>query len=554
MGKRRPNIVIFNPDQMRADALAHLGNPASITPNLDRIAREDGVSFRNAFCQNPVCVPSRISFFSGLYPHVHGHRTMNHMLHGHESSIFSELKDAGYHVWLNDRNDFLPTQVEGYYENHADEVFQGPSVFTTPRKKTSNPRGEYGDKDYYSFYRGRIEVAEGEDYKSIDDLSIDAALDFITHRDNEDEQPFCLFLGLLYPHPPYQVEEPFFSAIDRSKLPGRIPSISADDDMPSILKTIRKEQMLDDHTEEDFDELRACYLGMCMKIDYQFGLICQALKDAGLYDDTDIYFFSDHGDFTGDYGITEKCQNTFQDCLVNVPFLIKPHKGAKIDPGISDSLVELIDFYATAVEFSGVLPASSHFGKSLKEVLADREAAVRDFVACEGGRLAEENHCSEVPNGLPGKAYEYRPRMKAQLDPVNHTKATMLRTKEFKYVKRLYEKDELYNLKRDAAEIENLVDHPDYQEILTKLRYDQLNWYQRTCDVVPLKEDSRIDSKAIWSAIRDTIQLPDHEKTEINRKIDAGILSGSEFLGILGRYRKQMEDAQRVVTLEYEDP
>lgn len=106
MGKR-PNIVIINPDQMRADSLAHLGNPASITPNLDQLAKE-GVSFANAFCQNPVCTPSRCSFMSGWYPHVHGHRTMNHMMHDGEPVLLRRLKEHGYHVWMNQRNDLLP--------------------------------------------------------------------------------------------------------------------------------------------------------------------------------------------------------------------------------------------------------------------------------------------------------------------------------------------------------------------------------------------------------------------------------------------------------------
>lgn len=57
----RPNIVYFVADQMRADSLHHLGNKAAITPNLDELA-QDGVSFENAYCQNPVCVPSRCSF------------------------------------------------------------------------------------------------------------------------------------------------------------------------------------------------------------------------------------------------------------------------------------------------------------------------------------------------------------------------------------------------------------------------------------------------------------------------------------------------------------
>ena len=62
---KHPHILIFNPDQWRGDALGHLGHPAVQTPNLDRLVREDAVSFRHAYCQNPVCTPSRCSFMSG---------------------------------------------------------------------------------------------------------------------------------------------------------------------------------------------------------------------------------------------------------------------------------------------------------------------------------------------------------------------------------------------------------------------------------------------------------------------------------------------------------
>lgn len=78
--QKRPNIIIFNPDQMRADAVSHLGSPAAKTPFLDSFARTEAVSFRNAFCQHPVCVPSRCSFTTGLYPHTTGHRTMAYLL------------------------------------------------------------------------------------------------------------------------------------------------------------------------------------------------------------------------------------------------------------------------------------------------------------------------------------------------------------------------------------------------------------------------------------------------------------------------------------------
>ena len=79
--KDKPNIIIFNPDQWRGDMLGYLGYPGAQTPNLDNIIKEDAVAFKNAFCQATVCTPSRCSFMTGWYPHVHGHRTMHYMLH-----------------------------------------------------------------------------------------------------------------------------------------------------------------------------------------------------------------------------------------------------------------------------------------------------------------------------------------------------------------------------------------------------------------------------------------------------------------------------------------
>ena len=82
----QPNIIYFVADQLRADALHHLGNEASQTPNLDALASE-GISYANAYCQNPVCVPSRCSFLTGLYPHTTGHRTI-HYLQNEEAANF----------------------------------------------------------------------------------------------------------------------------------------------------------------------------------------------------------------------------------------------------------------------------------------------------------------------------------------------------------------------------------------------------------------------------------------------------------------------------------
>ena len=160
-----------------------------------------------------------------------------------------------------------------------------------------------------------------------DDEVVDAAIACI--RDLPEEQPLCMFLGLTYPHAPYRVEEPYFSAIDRAKLPPRIRASDCTG-KAKILSEIRKYAGMDDYTDADWDELRAVYQGMCMKIDAQFGRLMAALKEAGIYDDCAIFFFSDHGDFAGDYDLPEKCQNSFEDCLTRVPFLIKPPKGLSL--------------------------------------------------------------------------------------------------------------------------------------------------------------------------------------------------------------------------------
>lgn len=502
---KRPNIVIFNPDQMRADCLAHLGdNPAALTPFLDQMVSTDAVSYRHAYCQNPVCVPSRCSFLTGLYPHVRGHRTMRYMLHQEESSLFSELRNAGYYVWMSSRNDFLPAQDQNAFSRHADEVFYGGDCPPAPGTVIENPRGEPGNKNYYSFYRGELKTdANGRNY-SRDDETVDAAIKRI-QTPLKDDKPLCLFVALSWPHPPYTVEKPYFSEIDKAKLPPRVKFRKEGSHEPKIETLIRKYQQLDEYTDEDWDHIRTTYAGMCAKVDDQFHRLCDALKAAGMYEDTAIFFFSDHGDYQGQFGLTEKNQNTFEEGLIRVPMLIKPPKGTPVDVGISDSMVELVDFYATAMDFAGIKPDHTHFGCSLRQSIADRSLPVRDFVCCEGGRLAGEVHCDESHADNPEGTkpfFEYYPRQKAMEDDVAHGKATMLRTEKYKYIRRLYEKDQLFDMEKDPGEQKDLIDDPNMQQVVTDMSMKMLDWYQETCDIVPFELDKRQNGEMIWARIK----------------------------------------------------
>ena len=212
---KKPNIIIINPDQWRGDMLGYLGYPAAKTPNLDRIIKNDGIAFTNAFSQATVCTPSRCSFMTGLYPHVHGHRTMHYMLHTDQgdSSILSELKKSDYYIWWGGKNDLIAGQ-EGYH-NHCDTYFE-PSKDDFQKWGYELQEGSHGGDltwrgnkegdNYYSFYKGKLDKKNKDKYFDDDWSMVYGALDFI--EDYKNEKPFCLFLPLGYPHPPYCVEEP----------------------------------------------------------------------------------------------------------------------------------------------------------------------------------------------------------------------------------------------------------------------------------------------------------------------------------------------------------
>ena len=492
-----PHIVIFNPDQWRGDVLGHAGNPAAVTPNLDRLVESEAVSFTSAFCQNPVCTPSRCSFMTGWYPHVRGHRTMFHMLRHHqgEPNLLRRLRDNGYFVWWGGKNDLVPGQL-GYAQDcdvKLDGSEASPERWGHSQPTTSQDwRGTPESDTYYGFYAGRLDKGDDEIFCDRDWVGILEAVDFI--RDYDADKPLCIYLPLGYPHPPYRVEEPWFSAIDREKLPARVRAPADWAGKPSILKGIWERQRMQTWTEDRWTELRAAYYGMCARLDHQFSLVLDALREAGLYDDSAVFLFSDHGDFTGDYGLVEKAQNSFEDCLTRVPFILKTPKGHPVRPRVCDALVELVDFSATVFDLTGMEPGYDSFGRSLLPLVAGESDTHRDAVFCEGGRRFGERQAMEleaaahqVPEGI------YWPRLSLQRceDAPYHTKAAMCRTRGHKYVRRLYEQDELYDLETDSHEIHNLIEDPAYRDTLLALRERMLTWYMETCDVVPHDTDER---------------------------------------------------------------
>lgn len=520
MAPKRPNVLIFNPDEWRGDLLGHLGNPAAHTPHLDALVERDGaVSFRWAFCQNPVCTPSRCSYLTGWYPHTRGHRTMHHLLHGDhgEPNLLRVLKEAGYHVWMAGKNDVLgsPGDLRAslstrYQPTEADCARWGYHLYPGIAAFEGLWRGPPDGEDYYSFFAGELEPENDDDvWFDADHACVCAAREYIqdwARQANKDDAtpPFCMYLPLRHPHPPYGVERQWRARIDPDALPERVPTPMGPNEQPwhakpAILRAIWERQHLSGWTEAQWTELRATYYGMCARVDHLFGLLVQTLKETGTLDDTLVLFFADHGDFAGDYGLVEKNQNTFEDCLCRVPLVVKPPRGsgAPVPGHVNEALVELVDVSATIYDLLDLAPPYTYFGRSLVETMRARRPDHRTAVFCEGGRLAGEEHCMERESTSSNRpSGQYWPRVGLQVQPITpaapyHTKATMVRTREYKYVYRLYETDELYDLRQDPYELHNEITNPNYAAVLAELKDQMLRWFVTTGDVVPWTTDQR---------------------------------------------------------------
>ena len=218
----KPNILWFVADQMRCDSMAHMGNPAASTPNLDALAAE-GVTFDHAYCQNPVCVPSRCSFLTGLYPHTLGHRTMHFMMHKDDPDIMKTMKANGYEVIWIGRNDFIPSAWAK--TDYCDQFFDGMDLveksaveggaFHPGFRGTAAPEIApvmEGANLKYSFYLGKF--PEHSLDQTFDWNCVNAALNYLDARSRQPhEKPFFVYCTLMFPHPPYGCEEPWYLSL-----------------------------------------------------------------------------------------------------------------------------------------------------------------------------------------------------------------------------------------------------------------------------------------------------------------------------------------------------
>jgi choline-sulfatase len=472
----QPNLILFMPDELRADALACYGNPLTRTPNFDKLAQE-GTRFTNCHVQYPVCGASRCSMLTGWPTSVRGHRSLTYFLRPDEPNMFRYLRQAGYDVFWYGKNDALA--AETFYQSVTMWNYPDPPPISISggHRKTQSFTGKIIGPDTF------IGLTTGDRTETQDYGSVQSAIRILERK--EQDRPFCIFLPLLFPHPPYASPDGFNTMYHPADIHGLRPIGLPR--KPSYIAGIRKAYGLDGLSEDTFRKVRALYYGMVSYSDWLMGELLEAVERTNHGRDTAVFLLSDHGDYAGDYGLVEKWPSGLEDVLTHVPLIARVPGG---EQGSSqENIVELFDIMATCLDLARTQAQHTHFARSLVPQIHGGPGDPKRAAYSEGGYNQYEPQCFEDGASLGSLYY---PKINLQDEhPETISRAAMVRTHEYKLVSRPQGQSELYVYKDDPHELRNRFGGQDVADIQHGLQQQLLHWYVNTTGIAPFDKDQR---------------------------------------------------------------
>ena len=398
------NVLFLIADDLNTD-LGCYGAQELVTPHIDRLAAR-GVRFDRAYCQFPLCAPSRASFLTGRRPNATGVVTNPGQVlvaNPFATHFRAKLPDTVTLPQLFKRHGIFAARVGKLYHygvpldlgtSSADDYFSWDQVV--------NPRGrdrEQHDK-IFSLTPGQfggslswLADGEGEDNDHTDGLGATEAIRLL-ERFKRDSRPFFLAVGFYRPHTPYVAPRKYFDLYPANKI--TLPSLSADDrarPLPAAWGSALavQDKMTDDLRRQAIQAYRASTSYM----DAQVGRVTEALDRLGLAQNTVVVLTSDHGYHLGDHGLWQK-QSLFERSA-RVPLIVAA-PGARANGRAARGVVELVDLYPTLAALAG-LPAPAYLdGTDLSPMLADATASVKPG-AFSQVRRGESGHSYSVRSG-----------------------------------------------------------------------------------------------------------------------------------------------------------
>jgi uncharacterized sulfatase len=486
----KPNILLITSDQQHWRTLGAVNNPRIKTPNLDRLAHE-GTVFERAYCNNPLCSPSRSTIITGLYPSQHHCWTIGVKLPEDVPTVGDIFIRNGYATSLIGKAHFHPlASTEEQVSLECQPIlrdldfwrkFHGPWYGFQHVELARNHTDESHVGQHYAIWmeekglkNWREHFREWPNNPNAKERQLSWSLPAEFHytkwtaeraiasieQSVQDGKPFFTWASFHDPHPPYLVPEPWASMYRPEDMepgalsPGELermpfhfrqtqeanPDYSAYQETPFANHGFTRHR----HDVEHLKKQMAVYYGMISFMDAEIGRILDSLDRLGIADNTLVVFSTDHGHFLGQHGLIAKGAFHYED-LLKLPFIAR-HPG-QVPAGRRDSSLQaLIDLPPTFLSAAGIPVPGLMQGVSQLDVWRGKKASARDEV------LVENRH---QPTALHLRTY---------ID--QRYKMTVYRDRE---------EGEFFDLQEDPGEIHNRWDDSSYAEIKAKVLHRFVN-------------------------------------------------------------------------------
>ncbi|TWU38829.1 Arylsulfatase [Novipirellula aureliae] len=428
----KPNVLFIAVDDLN-DWAGYRGNQDAITPNMDRLAGQ-GMWFSQAYCQYPLCGPSRASIMSGLYYHQLG----STQLQADDAFVEDQAQAIGSEL------------LHGYLKNHGYKTMAVGKIqhrHLAPKKLDLS--GGRGGWDYFKDEQGKRTKVNFLSGKTLTDWAVypydedkmsdsKAARWAVERLEEKHEEPFMLMVGFLRPHAPWYVPQKYFDQYDKDKLV--LPPYDPNDfdDLPEAALGMlnqgypRTEWAIQ---ENQWRDIIHAYMASITFADAKVGEVLDALDASPYRDNTIVILWSDHGYHMGEKNTFQK--HTLWNRSAVAPLIIKVPQSVdhNAKTGPCDQVVSLIDLYPTVVDLCGLPPNDVVVGRSLKPLL-ENPARPWDF---------------------PAFTFKRDTRKSVQYGP-------------YRYIEYEDGSMELYDHRKDPNEWTNLAENPEHKQVLQRLQ------------------------------------------------------------------------------------
>ncbi len=341
----QPNILILMADQLGAPALPAYGNRVAKTPHLDALA-ERGVVFESAYCNTPLCAPSRGVLTYGRLPSATGVYDNAAEFPSQMPSFAHYLRRAGYRTILTGKMHFCgPDQLHGFEERLTTDIYPADYAWTPDWTRFAERPDWYHTMDSVT-QAGACARTNQIDYD--EEVVFTAQQRLFDIARGSDRRPFCMTVSFTHPHDPFAITEDYLSryAPDAIDMP-RVAKAATDPHARRLRHVIGLDRQA--VTPAQVRAARHAYFGEISYVDDNIGRVLAALAAARLADDTIVIVIADHGEMLGERGLWFKMN--FHEPASRVPLIV--HAPSQFAAGRVAASVSLVDLLPTLAEIAG---------------------------------------------------------------------------------------------------------------------------------------------------------------------------------------------------------